>query len=69
MVARREGVDAHGSSPWAEGPQVKPGESDLNWMGSLSRIDLAETEAWDDPLANGAWDTKIDAGTKGWGQG
>jgi hypothetical protein len=25
----REGVDAHGSSPWAEGPRDKPGQGDL----------------------------------------
>jgi hypothetical protein len=25
----REGVDAHGSSPWAEGPRAKPGQGDL----------------------------------------
>jgi hypothetical protein len=27
----QEDVDAHGSSPWAEGPRVKPGQRDL-WL-------------------------------------
>src|SRR6516162_10324421 len=26
--ARRKRVDAHGTSPWAEGPRVKPGQDD-----------------------------------------
>jgi hypothetical protein len=29
ITMAHEDVDAHGSSPWAEGPRVKPGQGDL----------------------------------------
>src|SRR5271169_5960650 len=29
ITKAQEDVDAHGSSPWAEGPRVKPGHGDL----------------------------------------
>jgi hypothetical protein len=31
IIKAQEDVDAHGSSPWAEGPRVKPGQGDL-WL-------------------------------------
>ena len=31
IIKAQEDVDAHGSSPWAEGPRVKPSQEDL-WL-------------------------------------
>jgi len=44
-VERKEGVDAHGSSPWAEGPRAKPGQGDrgLCWELEKQPISLNPT--------------------------
>jgi hypothetical protein len=46
----REGVDAHGSSQWAEGPRAKPGQGDLGLYrsrykqsASLNRTSMGST--------------------------
>src|SRR5690242_19155723 len=42
----QEDVDAHGSSPWAEGPRVKPGQGIFGFVyGALQTTDFPQPDS------------------------